>query len=59
MDNELGRLANAPPGLMWAAPPDGHIDFPAQRWCECTALTFSSLWLTSFLFSIGALLFSG
>ena len=38
MDSELSRVVDALPGLVWTAPPDGHIDFLNQRWCEYTNL---------------------
>jgi PAS domain S-box-containing protein len=38
MENELRRVVDALPGLVWAARPDGHIDFLNQRWCEYTGL---------------------
>jgi PAS domain-containing protein len=41
MENELSRVADALPALVWAALPDGHIDFLNQRWCECTGLSVS------------------
>ena len=36
MENELRRVVDALPGLVWTARPDGHIDFLNQRWCEYT-----------------------
>jgi PAS domain S-box-containing protein len=39
MENELSRVVDALPGLVWTAPPDGHIDFVNQRWCEYTGLS--------------------
>ena len=39
MENELGRIVDALPGLVWTARPDGHIDFLNQRWCEYTGLS--------------------
>jgi PAS domain S-box-containing protein len=38
MENELRRVVDALPGLVWTALPDGHIDFLNQRWCEYTGL---------------------
>jgi PAS domain S-box-containing protein len=38
MKNELRRVVDALPGLVWTARPDGHIDFLNQRWCEYTGL---------------------
>ena len=34
VDNELGRVVDALPGLVWTALPDGQADFLNQRWCE-------------------------
>jgi len=39
MENELSRVVDALPGLVWTALPDGHIDFLNQRWCEYTGLS--------------------
>jgi len=39
MGDELSRLVNALPGLVWTALPDGHIDFLNQRWCQYTGLS--------------------
>jgi PAS domain-containing protein len=36
MENELNRIVDALPGLVWVAHPNGHIDFLNQRWCEFT-----------------------
>jgi len=38
MENELSRVVDALPGLVWTALPDGRIDFFNQRWCEYTGL---------------------
>jgi PAS domain S-box-containing protein len=38
MENELSRVVDALPGLVWTARPDGHIDFLNQRWCDYTGL---------------------
>ena len=38
MQNELGRIVDALPGLVWTALPDGRIDFVNQRWCEFSGL---------------------
>ena len=38
MENELSRLVDGLPGLVWTALPDGQIDFLNQRWCEYTGL---------------------
>ena len=38
MENELRRVVDALPGLVWTARPDGHIDFLNQRWCDYTGL---------------------
>ena len=39
MENELSRVVDALPGLVWTALPDGHVDFLNQRWCEYTGLS--------------------
>ena len=39
MENQLRRIVDALPGLVWTALPDGHIDFLNQRWCEYTGLS--------------------
>lgn len=36
--NDLSRVVDALPGLIWTALPDGHIDFVNERWCEYTGL---------------------
>jgi PAS domain S-box-containing protein len=39
MANELSRVVDALPGLVWTALPDGHVDFLNRRWCEYTGLS--------------------
>jgi len=39
MENELSRVVDALPGLVWTAFPDGEIDFLNHRWCEYTGLS--------------------
>jgi PAS domain S-box-containing protein len=39
MEEDLSRVLNALPGLVWTALPDGQIDFVNQRWCEYTGLS--------------------
>ncbi len=39
MENELSRVVDALPGLVWTALPDGQIDFLNQRWREYTGLS--------------------
>jgi PAS domain S-box-containing protein len=39
MENELGRIVDALPGLVWTAYPDGRIEFVNRRWCEYTGLS--------------------
>src|SRR5579872_3395438 len=39
MQNELRRVVDTIPGLVWTARPDGHADFLNQRWCEYTGLS--------------------
>ncbi|MES0198588.1 PAS domain-containing protein [Mesorhizobium sp. M0011] len=38
MENELSRVVDALPGLVWSALPDGYTDFVNQRWCEYTGI---------------------
>jgi PAS domain S-box-containing protein len=38
MENELSRVVDALPGLVWTARPDGYVDFLNQRWVEYTGL---------------------
>jgi PAS domain S-box-containing protein len=38
MENELSRVVDALPGLVWTALPDGDLDFVNQRWCDYTGL---------------------
>jgi hypothetical protein len=33
MENELSRVVDTLPGLVWTALPDKHVDFFSQRWC--------------------------
>jgi PAS domain S-box-containing protein len=40
MENQLSRVVDALPGLVWTALPDGRIDFLNRRWCEYTGLSF-------------------
>jgi PAS domain S-box-containing protein len=37
--NDLSRVVDALPGLVWTALPDGDIDFLNHRWCEYTGLS--------------------
>src|ERR1700733_647709 len=39
MENELSRVVDTLPGLVWTALPDGHVDFVNQRWREYTGLS--------------------
>jgi PAS domain S-box-containing protein len=39
VQNDLRRVVDALPGLIWTAQPDGQIDFVNQRWCEYTGLS--------------------
>jgi PAS domain S-box-containing protein len=40
MEDELRRLVDALPGLIWTAQANGQIDFVNRRWCEYTGLSF-------------------
>jgi PAS domain S-box-containing protein len=39
MDNELSRVVDTLPGLVWTALADGQIAFLNQRWREYTGLS--------------------
>ena len=39
MDNDLGQIVDALPGLVWTARPDGSVEFLNTRWLEYTGLT--------------------
>jgi PAS domain S-box-containing protein len=39
MENDLLRVVDALPALVWTALPDGHVDFFNQHWCEYTGLS--------------------
>jgi PAS domain S-box-containing protein len=39
MENELSRVVDALPGLIWTARPNGHFDFFNRRWREYTGLS--------------------
>ena len=39
MRNDLSRVVNALPGLVWTVRPDGQVDFLNQRWREYTGLS--------------------
>jgi hypothetical protein len=36
MEQELSRVVDALPGLVWTSHPDGRVDFLNRRWCEYT-----------------------
>ena len=38
MDNEIARLVDIVPGLVWSALPDGRVEFVNRRWREYTGL---------------------
>ena len=38
MDNDLRRIVDALPGLVWTARPEGYVDFINRRWCDYTGL---------------------
>ena len=38
MNNELGRVVDGLPGLVWAALPDGRVEFLNRRWREYIGL---------------------
>lgn len=39
IQNEIRRIIDALPGLVWSALPDGQMDFFNKRWCEYTGLS--------------------
>jgi PAS domain S-box-containing protein len=39
MENELSRVVDMLPALVWTALPDGNVDFLNQRWCKYTGLS--------------------
>jgi PAS domain S-box-containing protein len=39
MENELSRVVDMLPALVWTALPDGNVDFLNQRWCEYSGLS--------------------
>jgi PAS domain S-box-containing protein len=39
VDNNLGQIVDALPGLVWTARPDGSVEFLNTRWLEYTGLT--------------------
>jgi PAS domain S-box-containing protein len=43
MENDLGPVVDALPGLVWTALPDGCVDFASQPWCEYTGLGVGQL----------------
>ncbi|MEO8628051.1 MAG: PAS domain-containing protein [Betaproteobacteria bacterium] len=43
MENDLSRIVDALPGLVWTALPDGHVDFVNRRWCEYTGLSVEEI----------------
>lgn len=48
MENDLRRVVDALPGLVWTARHDGQVDFVNQHWCDYTGLgvdkAFGSGW---------------
>jgi PAS domain S-box-containing protein len=41
MNNDLGRIVDALPGLVWTAHPDGSVEFLNTRWLEYTGLSLA------------------
>ncbi len=39
MQDDLRRVVDSLPGLVWTSLPDGHVDFLNQRWCDYTGLS--------------------
>ena len=42
MENDLSRILDDLPALVWTALPDGDVDFVNQRWCDYTGLTLDA-----------------
>ena len=43
MENDLGPVLDALPGLVWTASPDGEMDFASRPWCQYTGLSVGEL----------------
>ena len=43
MENDLGSVLDALPGLVWTTLPDGHVDFLSRSWREFTGLGIDEL----------------
>jgi len=39
LQDELRRIVDSLPGLVWTSLPDGYVDFLNQRWCDYTGLS--------------------
>ena len=39
MQDDLRRVVDSLPGLVWTSLPDGYVDFLNQRWCDYTGLS--------------------
>ena len=39
LQDDLRRVVDSLPGLVWTSLPDGHVDFLNQRWCDYTGLS--------------------
>src|SRR6266851_8516405 len=39
LQDELRRVVDSLPGLVWTSLPDGYVDFLDQRWCDYTGLS--------------------
>src|SRR5258708_94056 len=39
LQDELRRVVDSLPGLVWTSLPDGYVDFLNQRWCDYTGLS--------------------
>ena len=43
MDDELSRLVDTLPGLIWIARADAHVEFLSERWVEYTGLSMDQM----------------
>src|SRR5258708_13888879 len=39
LQDDLRRVVDSLPGLVWTSLPDGYVDFLNQRWCDYTGLS--------------------
>src|SRR5258707_13614139 len=41
LQDDLRRVVDSLPGLVWTSLPDGYVDFLKQRWCDYTGLSLA------------------